>query len=359
MPQHITYTNQVGAALDRALASTCCLRLFVLTDENTHQLVLPHIDSDALQQATEIIIHAGDEHKTLDALAQVWHALSDDGATRQSVLVNVGGGMVCDLGGFAAATFKRGIRFINIPTTLLSAVDAAVGGKTGINFDGLKNEVGAFAEADEVIISTCFFKSLPPKELRSGYAEVIKHAMLDGHETFGQIIEQAPQQLTLQQLETSVQVKQRIVAQDPHEQGLRRALNLGHTVGHALESWAFQKSELADASFQGSGIRASMPHGYAVAWGLVAEAVLSHLLLKFPSDDLHRLGTYVRDHYGTPGITCDDYPALLELMRHDKKSRQGEINCTLLRHIGDPVIDNPITDDDIKTALDIMRDYVD
>ena len=346
MPQHITYTNQVDAALDRALASTCCSRLFVLTDENTHHLVLPHIDNKALQQATEIIIHAGDEHKTLDTLAQVWHALSNDGATRQSVLVNVGGGMVCDLGGFAAATFKRGIRFINIPTTLLGAVDAAVGGKTGINFDGLKNEVGAFAEADEVIISTCFFKSLPHKELRSGYAEVIKHAMLNDHETFGQIIEQAPQQLSLQQLETSVQVKQHIVAQDPHEQGLRRTLNLGHTVGHALESWAMAKKK-------------PVPHGYAVAWGLVAEAVLSHLLLMFPSDDLHRLGTYVRDHYGTPGITCDDYPALLDLMRHDKKSRQGEINCTLLRQVGDPVIDNPITDDDIKTALDIMRDYVD
>lgn len=346
MSQHITYTNQVGAALDRVLASTCCSRLFVLTDENTHHLVLPHINNKALQQATEIIILAGDEHKTLDTLAQVWHALSDDSATRQSLLVNVGGGMVCDLGGFAAATFKRGIHFINIPTTLLSAVDAAVGGKTGINFDGLKNEVGAFAQADEVIISTCFFKSLPPKELRSGYAEVIKHAMLDGHETFSQIMEQAPQQLTLQQLETSVQVKQRIVAQDPHEQGLRRTLNLGHTIGHALESWALAKKK-------------PVPHGYVVAWGLVAEAVLSHLLLKFPSDDLHRLGTYVREHYGTPGITCDDYPNLLDLMRHDKKSRQGEINCTLLRQVGAPVIDNPITDDDMRTALDILRDYVD
>lgn len=359
MPQHITYTNQVGAALDRALASTCCSRLFVLTDENTHHLVLPHIDNKALQQATEIVILAGDEHKTLDALVQVWHALSDDGATRQSVLVNVGGGMVCDLGGFAAATFKRGIRFINIPTTLLSAVDAAVGGKTGINFEGLKNEVGAFAEANEVIISTCFFKSLPHKELRSGYAEMIKHALLDSREAFLSLTKDSPQAVSLSQLEHSVEVKRRIVAQDPHEQGLRRALNLGHTVGHALESWAFQRSGLAGASFQGSGIRASMPHGYAVAWGLVAETVLSHMLLQFPSDDLHRLGTYLREYYGTPGITCDDYPTLLDLMRHDKKSRQGEINCTLLRHMGEPVIDNPISDDDIKTALDIMRDYLD
>lgn len=348
--QHVTYSNQVGAALDRALASTDCFGLFVIADTNTARLVLPRIDSEWLRQATPIVIPAGDEHKTLDTLASVWQALSDGGATRHSVVVNVGGGMVCDLGGFAAATFKRGIRFINIPTTLLAAVDAAVGGKTGINFNGLKNEIGAFAPANEVIISTCFLDTLPRQELRSGYAEMIKHAMLSGPQDFADVVSHEPStdepDHLLQLLETSVAVKQRIVEQDPTEQGLRRTLNLGHTVGHALESLALQQGR-------------TVPHGYAVAWGLVTEAVLSHMLLQFPSSDLHRLGTYVREHYGTPGITCDDYPALLELMRHDKKSRQGEINCTLLRHIGDPVIDNPITDDDIKTALDIMRDYVD
>lgn len=347
--QHVTYSNQVGAALDRALASTDCFGLFVIADTNTARLVLPR-DSEWLHQATPIVIPAGDEHKTLDTLASVWQALSDGGATRHSVVVNVGGGMVCDLGGFAAATFKRGIRFINIPTTLLAAVDAAVGGKTGINFNGLKNEIGAFAPANEVIISTCFLDTLPRQELRSGYAEMIKHAMLSGAQDFADVVSYEPStdepDHLLQLLETSVAVKQRIVEQDPTEQGLRRTLNLGHTVGHALESLALQQGR-------------TVPHGYAVAWGLVTEAVLSHMLLQFPSSDLHRLGTYVREHYGTPGITCDDYPALLELMRHDKKSRQGEINCTLLRHIGDPVIDNPITDDDIKTALDIMRDYVD
>ena len=348
--QHVTYSNQVGAALDRALASTDCFGLFVIADTNTARLVLPRIDSEWLRQATPIVIPAGDEHKTHDTLASVWQALSDGGATRHSVVVNVGGGMVCDLGGFAAATFKRGIRFINIPTTLLAAVDAAVGGKTGINFNGLKNEIGAFAPANEVIISTCFLDTLPRQELRSGYAEMIKHAMLSGPQDFADVVSHEPStdepDHLLQLLETSVAVKQRIVEQDPTEQGLRRTLNLGHTVGHALESLALQQGR-------------TVPHGYAVAWGLVTEAVLSHMLLQFPSSDLHRLGTYVREHYGTPGITCDDYPALLELMRHDKKSRQGEINCTLLRHIGDPVIDNPITDDDIKTALDIMRDYVD
>ena len=348
--QHVTYSNQVGAALDRVLASTDCFGLFVIADTNTARLVLPRIDSEWLRQATPIVIPAGDEHKTLDTLASVWQALSDGGATRHSVVVNVGGGMVTDLGGMAAATFKRGINFINIPTTLLAAVDAAVGGKTGINFNGLKNEIGAFAPANEVIISTCFLDTLPRQELRSGYAEMVKHAMLSGPQPFADVLSHEPTtdepDHLLQLLETSVAVKQRIVEQDPTEQGLRRTLNLGHTVGHALESLALQQGR-------------TVPHGYAVAWGLVTEAVLSHMLLQFPSSDLHRLGTYVRDHYGTPGITCDDYPALLELMRHDKKSRQGEINCTLLRHIGDPVLDNTIVPDDMTTALDILRDYVD
>ena len=332
------------------LASTDCFGLFVIADANTSRLVLPRLDSERLRQATPIIIPAGEENKGIDTLTSVWQALSDAGATRRSVVINVGGGMVTDLGGMAAATFKRGIRFVNVPTTLLSAVDAAVGGKTGINFNGLKNEIGAFALACEVIISTCFFDTLAQQELRSGYAEMVKHAMLNGAQAFADVMNHEPcadePDHLLQLLEASVAVKQRIVELDPTEQGLRRTLNLGHTVGHALESLALQQGRPA-------------PHGYAVAWGLVTEAVLSHMLLQFPSSDLHRLGTYVRDHYGTPGITCDDYPALLELMRHDKKSRQGEINCTLLRRLGDPVLDNTISDDDLHTALDITRDYLD
>ncbi|MBR1727686.1 MAG: 3-dehydroquinate synthase [Muribaculaceae bacterium] len=343
---HITYTQQVGAALDRVLASTSCSLLFVLVDENTSRLVLPRIGSERLRSADVITIAAGDQHKNLDTLAQVWKALSDKGATRQSVLVGVGGGMLTDLGGLAAATFKRGIRFVNVPTTLLGAVDAAVGGKTGINFNGLKNEVGVFATASEVIISTCFFDTLPYQQLRSGYAEMIKHAMLDSHEAFMALTADAPQAVTLAQVEHSVELKRRVVDQDPHESGVRRVLNLGHTVGHAIESLALQHGR-------------PVPHGYAVAWGLVTETVLSHLLLHFPSGDLHRLACYVRDYYGTPGITCDDYCTLLELMHHDKKSRQGEVNCTLLNHIGDPVIDNIITADAVNTALDIMRDYLD
>ena len=272
------------------------------------------------------------------------------GVTRRTLVINLGGGMVTDLGGFAAATFKRGVRFINVPTTLLGAVDAAVGGKTGFNYNGLKNEIGTFAPASDVIISTRFLDTLPVEEMKSGYAEVVKHAMLSDRGELLRLVEHdfnAPidHENLLERLRRSVQVKVDIVARDPNEQGERKALNLGHTVGHAFEALAMRRG-------------APVPHGYAVAWGLVAEAILSHLLLRFPSQDVHLLGYFVRDNYRGFPFTCDDYDELLELMRHDKKSRNGEITCTLLTSIGDYRIDQAVTPDDVTAALDILRDHL-
>ena len=240
--------------------------------------------------------------------------------------------------------------FINVPTTLLGAVDAAVGGKTGFNYNGLKNEIGAFAPASDVIISTCFFDTLPVQEMKSGFAEVLKHAMLSDRNEFLHLLDHdfnAPinHDDLLERLRRSVQVKVDIVARDPNEQGERKALNLGHTIGHAFESLAMKRGK-------------PVPHGYAVAWGLVTEAVLSHLLLKFPSEDVHLLGNFVRDNYRDFPFTCDDYEELLELMRHDKKSRDGEITCTLLAAIGDYRINQTVTPDDVTAALDILRDHL-
>ena len=345
MSQQIIFTNQVEHALAMAVAEGKPNRVFVLTDENTQRLVLPQLNIDA----TPITIAAGDSHKGLDSLQQVWQALQQGGATRQSVLVNLGGGVVTDLGGFAAATFKRGIRFVNVPTTLLCAVDAAVGGKTGINYGGLKNEIGAFAEASHVIISTRFLDTLPPEEFKSGFAEMVKHALLSDEREFNSLLEIDFKNLDLEallsRLQTSVTVKQRIVNEDPHEHGLRRALNLGHTVGHAFESHAMAHGK-------------TIAHGFAVAWGLVAEGVLSHMLLKWDSTALQRLARFVRDNYGAYHITCDDYDMLLNFMHHDKKGRQGEIDCTLLSQAGQPHVGMTIDDSDMKTALDIYRDLM-
>ena len=342
MKQNLIFTNDVEGALQRLTAASGSNMTVFVADVNTASFVQ---GNDRL-----ITIPDGDAGKSLATVCRVWDAMEDYGVTRHSLIVNVGGGVVTDLGGFAAATFKRGVRFINVPTTLLGAVDAAVGGKTGFNYNGLKNEIGAFAPASDVIISTCYFDTLPVEEVKSGYAEVIKHAMLSDHDEFLRLLEHdfnspIDHDNLLERLRRSVQVKVDIVARDPNEQGDRKALNLGHTVGHAFESLAAKRGK-------------PVPHGYAVAWGLVTEAVLSHILLKFPSEDVHRLGNFVRDNYQDFPFTCDDYDDLLDLMRHDKKSRDGEISCTLLAAIGDYRIDQTVAPDDVTAALDILRDHL-
>jgi 3-dehydroquinate synthase len=343
MDQHLIFTNDVTAAIERLEHDGNHNLTVWIADVNTARLIAP-------APPRLITIPDGDTHKTLEAAVRVWDEMERLGVTRRSLVINLGGGTVTDLGGWAAATFKRGVRFINVPTTLLGAVDAAVGGKTGINYHGLKNEIGAFAPASDVIISTCFFDTLPQQEMKSGFAEVLKHAMLSDRNEFLHLLDHnfdAPidHEDLLERLRRSVQVKVDIVGRDPNEQGERKALNLGHTVGHALESLALTRGK-------------PVPHGYAVAWGLVTEAVLSHITLKFPSEDVHRLGTFVRDNYRDFPFTCDDYDELLALMRHDKKSRDGEISCTLLAAIGDYRIDQTVTPDDVTAALDILRDLL-
>ncbi len=343
MAQNLIFTNDVENAIERLTASSDHNLMVWIADVNTARL-LPTPPQHM------ITISDGDENKTLEAVALVWDEMERMGVTRHSLVINLGGGMVTDLGGFAAATFKRGVRFINVPTTLLGAVDAAVGGKTGVNYHGLKNEVGAFAPASDVIISTRFFGTLPEQEMKSGFAEVLKHAMLSDRDEFLRLLDHdfsgpINHDDLLERLRHSVRVKADIVARDPEEQGERKALNLGHTVGHAFESLAMQRGT-------------PVPHGYAVAWGLVTEAVLSHMRLGFPSDDVHLLGSFVRDNYHDFPFTCDDYDDLLELMRHDKKSHGGELTCSLLSAIGDYHIDQNVTPDDVTAALDILRDLL-
>ena len=350
---NLTFTNQVPETLDITVSRMQPASVFVLADDNTANTALPiiHDSCQCLKGATVIRTPADDVNKTTEALTNIWRTLSDSGATRRSVLINLGGGMVTDLGGFAAATFKRGIRFINVPTTLLSAVDAATGGKTGINFAGLKNEVGVFCNADAVIISTIFFNTLPAQQLLSGYAEMLKHGLIDSPGTLTSLLRfditsQATDHDTLLALvKQSVGVKTRIVDADPTEQGLRRVLNLGHTAGHAFESLAMQRNS-------------PVPHGYAVAWGLIVELILSHLTLGFPAADLHRFAAYVAAHYGKFPYTCKDYPRLLQLMSHDKKNTSPDaISFTLLRAVGQPEPGHTVAPDTIRTALDLYQDF--
>ena len=348
MKQKVVISGNLERDLVNAISECEHDRIFVLTDETTQQLCWPKIKNfKALKNSTPIIIKATDTHKNLDTLSQVWQALSNGGATRHSLMINLGGGMVTDLGGFAASTFKRGIDFINIPTTLLAMVDASVGGKTGINFGGLKNEIGVFSDSRFVIINTQFLDTLDHDNICSGYAEMLKHGLISDEHPWAELVTfdlDTPDLSQLQRMVAeSIKVKERIVEADPHEHGIRKALNLGHTMGHAFESFAMRRGT-------------PILHGYAVAYGLISELYMSARKTAFPTDSMHQTVRFIRENYGTFNITCDDYPTLIELMHHDKKNTSGIINFTLLGNVGDIRINQTANEEEIKEALDFFRE---
>lgn len=354
MEQRIIFSGNLQQELAIAISECEHDRVFVLTDETTRQVCWPVVEHFlCLRNAHLIIIGATDTHKTLDSLSHVWQQLQAGGATRHSCLINLGGGMVTDLGGFAASTFKRGIDFINIPTTLLSMVDASVGGKTGINFGGLKNEIGVFRESKTVILDTRFLQTLDAANIRSGYAEMLKHGLIADTDAWAELVNfplaSLPDKEHLPQLQAmvakSVKIKERIVHDDPFEHGIRKALNLGHTFGHAFESWSFTNPSTTP-----------LLHGYAVAYGLICELYLSTIKAGFPTDKMRQTVRFIREHYGQMPISCDDYPALIELMTHDKKNTAGIINFTLLGNIGDIRINQTATVNEIKEAFDFYRE---
>lgn len=370
--QKVIISKDLQAELTAAIEAVGPDRLFVLTDTTTLSLCWPVVESmDCLAGAQMITIGSSDEAKTLDSVVHVWSQLQSGGATRHSLLVNLGGGMVTDLGGFAASTFKRGIRFVNLPTTLLAMVDASVGGKTGFNFGGLKNEIGVFNEAETVILSTLFLRTLDSHNILSGYAEMLKHGLISTPQhwkellTFdvfdiccgnigsaerfdcneGQPIDGKHDETLARLLAESVAVKERIVSEDPHEHGIRKALNLGHTIGHAFESLALAQGE-------------PVFHGYAVAWGLLCELYLSTKLAGFPRERFYPTLQFIKENYGSMALDCREYDNLYELMTHDKKNVAGRINFTLLADIGEIRINQQVSKDDIFEALDFYREGV-
>ena len=346
--QKIILSEQLETALATAITECEYDRMFILVDVNTQRLCLPLVSSlPEIEKAQLITIGATDESKTIDTLVSVWSALGSGGATRHSLMLNLGGGMVTDLGGFAASTFKRGISYINIPTTLLAMVDASVGGKTGINFRGLKNEIGVFNNAQSVILNTQFLKTLDRENICSGYAEMLKHGLISNESMWAELLNfdlDQPDYWRLQSMVAdSVAVKERIVNEDPTERGLRKALNLGHTIGHAFESLALSR-------------HTPLLHGYAVAYGLGCELYLSCLKTGFPTEQMHQAMHFIRNYYGRMDFSCKDYSTLLELMTHDKKNTAGQINFTLLGGIGDIRINQIATQEEIIAALDFYRE---
>ena len=325
--------------------------VFILVDSNTKKLCLPALmNDDFFSQVRVVEILANDDHKTLEALASVWTFLSQNKATRKSLLINLGGGMVTDLGGFAASTFKRGMEYINIPTTLLGAVDAAVGGKTGINFNGLKNEIGVINSSNAVLIDVNFFRTLDHHNFLSGYAEMIKHGLISNQKGWQDILDFDLDNVNYDALSSllreSIAVKERVVEIDPTEKGLRKVLNFGHTVGHAFESYAMETGK-------------PILHGFAVAYGMISELYLSYKLTGFPKDKLKQAVSLISSNYGCLPVTCDVYEHLYELMTHDKKNvGDGRILFSLLADVGDIKINQDVDKKMIFESLDYYRDVV-
>jgi len=323
-------------------------KVFILTDENTQRNCYPEVrEIPSLLQAPVYTVGAGDLHKNIEEVTRLWTFLSEGRASRNSLLINLGGGMITDMGGFVGATFKRGIQTINVPTTLMASVDAAVGGKTGINFNGLKNEIGSFYPPLRVFIYNLFLRTLDRDNILSGYAEMIKHALISSKEVYAAVFSFDPDSGALDELDKlvaqSVAIKERIVEEDPKEKGIRKALNLGHTIGHAYESLSFHKKH-------------PLLHGHAVAAGLVGELYLSHKVCGFPMNELSQIVYYLKTYYAPFIHDCDDYVMLYELMTHDKKNEGGIINFTLLSDIGQVKINQSVDKQLVFGALDFYRE---
>ena len=312
-------------------------------------------------------VETDEAHKSLETVQRIWDFLFDHHITRRGLLVCVGGGIITDLGGFAAATYKRGIDYINVPTTLLAMIDASTGGKTGCNYRGLKNAVGAFHAPVRTVICTDWLSTLPVNHFLSGFAEMIKTGLIETQSTSADSLWNAllrydldtmPVEALTPLIGQCLTAKERIVAADPHETGLRKTLNFGHTFGHALEEISLTgvagltaKRSDSEAVQQRSGLL----HGYAVLYGMMAELYLSVTKLGCPREPLQQLTRFMLSYYGKPQCKCTDREQLIELMRQDKKNeRTAEINCTLLRDIGEPVINRVITADEAREALDYL-----
>jgi len=327
-------------------------QIFVLTDSNTKHYCLP-LFSEFIGKIPYYLLtlDAGEKSKNLASVQIVWDFLLKHRATRQAVLVNLGGGTITDLGGFAAATYMRGIRFVNIPTTLLAMVDASSGGKTGVDYQGIKNVIGTFTPPLATLIHPDFLRTLPAVELLSGFAEMLKHALIANKEEWVKLLKLVQEELPLEQfvetlsstglLQATIAIKEKIVEQDPCETGLRKVLNFGHTIGHAIESAALENHP--------------QPHGYCVLWGMVAEVYLSVVKMGCPREVLQQLTQVMLQYYGRPQCNCKQREQLIQRMYQDKKNSANQTpNFTLLHSVGNPIINQHLTEEDINEALEYL-----
>lgn len=302
-------------------------KLFILVDENTFKNCYPPLVEKipVFKDAELIEIESGEENKNIDVCVQIWGTLSELGADRKSLFINLGGGVIGDMGGFIASTFKRGIDFINIPTTLLSQVDASVGGKVGIDLNHLKNEIGVFNNPKAVFVNSTFLTTLDERQVLSGFAEIIKHALIADAGYWQKVVRVDLEDMDMldKLIETSIKIKNKVVMLDPQEYGVRKSLNFGHTIGHAIETASLEETD-SDPFL----------HGEAIAIGMICEAYLSHKICDLPAAQLKEITDFILNHYKSLVIDHLDQQHLIELMGHDKKNEKGQLNFSLLSAIG-------------------------
>jgi 3-dehydroquinate synthase len=339
IPENIVISNNNTEKVQDYIKRGQFSKIGVLVDENTHKLCYPLLQL-YLPEHTVLEIKSGEENKNIQTCNQIWQWMTDEEFDRKSLLINLGGGVICDMGGFCAGTFKRGIKFINFPTTLLSQVDASVGGKLGVDFNGFKNHIGLFLEPEMVFINSRFLQTLDKREIRSGFAEIIKHSLI-ADAGYWPLITQKTELLSEwdQFIEHSVAIKHEVVSNDPTEKGLRKNLNFGHTIGHAIESFYLERP----------GER--LLHGEAIAIGMICEAYLSHTKLGLPAASLKAIEAFILKVYGKPFIGTNHIAQICELTLQDKKNSNKIINCTLLETIGKAVFDIPISKQEIEESI--------
>nr|WP_121273395.1 3-dehydroquinate synthase [Pedobacter schmidteae] len=321
---HTIHFESQLAPLTEIIESGKYSKIFVFADSNTSTACLPLFQEmlDDFNGFDLIETDPGEENKNIDFCIGIWKTLLDFGADRKCLMINLGGGVVTDMGGFVASTYKRGIDFINIPTTLLSQVDASVGGKTGIDVDNVKNMVGTFTLPQSVFIETTFLKTLPARESLSGFAEMIKHGLIADRNYYTELKDSNYLQIEPQAIYRSVEIKNEVVTEDPHEKGLRKILNFGHTIGHAVETYALIHDEKP------------LTHGEAIAIGMLCEAYLSTKNNTLTEADLKDITTYISKLYPAYHIKAESFPQLMEFMQSDKKNENGQIMFSLLSSIG-------------------------
>ena len=315
--------------------------IIVIADENTARdclpVIMPYLER---YQHQVITITPGEKHKNIETCCTIWSQMMGAKASREALVINLGGGVIGDMGGFSAATFKRGLRFVQIPTTLLSQVDASIGGKLGIDFEQIKNSIGLFKDPEAVFVDVQFLKTLPARELRSGYAEVIKHSLIADATQWENLrqksILEGPDWGSL--VVDSLLVKKRIVEEDPLEKGIRKALNFGHTIGHAIEGFALETAT-------------PLLHGEAIAIGMICETFLSQQILGLNEQDVVQVSRYLLQQYGFSPLSPAHFDAYIQLMKNDKKNQGTTINFSLIHPLGTAIVNQTCGVDLIKASL--------